>query len=181
MKRHLPTLNPIPYPLNSKKAFTLIELLVACHPKLQRRKATLGFTLIELLVVIGVLTVLLAIVLIAINPARQFAQANDTQRRSDVNAILNAVHHYAADNKGQLPAEIPSGTPEVIGGATATQADICANLVPTYIAAIPVDPQDGSYTNCTTYDTDDYSIVENGGRITVSTPAQLGGTISITR
>ena len=45
-----------------------------------------GFTLIELLVVIGILAVLLTIVLIAINPGRQFAQANNTKRRSDVNA-----------------------------------------------------------------------------------------------
>jgi prepilin-type N-terminal cleavage/methylation domain-containing protein len=50
-----------------------------------------GFTLIELVVVIGILAVLLTIVLVAINPARQFKQANDTKRRSDVNAILNAV------------------------------------------------------------------------------------------
>ncbi len=49
-----------------------------------------GFTLIELLVVIGILAILLAIVLIAINPARQFAQANDTKRESDVHTILNA-------------------------------------------------------------------------------------------
>ena len=74
--------------------------------KLSKLKNQKGFTLIELLVVIGILAVLLAITLIAINPARQFAQANNTKRRSDVNAILNAVNQYMADNKGSLPAGI---------------------------------------------------------------------------
>ena len=46
-----------------------------------------AFTLIELLVVIGVLAVFLAIPLIAITPARQFSQSNDTKRSSDVNAV----------------------------------------------------------------------------------------------
>src|SRR6266849_3374438 len=68
-----------------------------------------GFTLIELLVVIGILAVLLSIVLIAINPAKQFSQANNTKRRSDVNAILNAIDQYAADNKGTLPAGVGAG------------------------------------------------------------------------
>src|SRR5258706_9045537 len=67
-----------------------------------------GFTLIELLVVIGILAVLLAIVLIAINPAKQFSQANNTKRRSDVNAILNAIDQYAADNHGSVPTQIPA-------------------------------------------------------------------------
>ena len=142
-----------------------------------------GFTLIELLVVIGVLTILLAIVLIAINPARQFAQANDTQRRSDVNAILNAVHQYAADFKGQLPSGVPTTSAEVIGGG-GTKADICDDIVPTYIAQVPIDPVSGSYTDCTTYDTGDYSIVASGtgGRITVSTTSEVdSSTISVTR
>jgi len=114
-------------------------------PRLATRRQTLdakqGFTLIELLVVIGVLTVLLAIVLVAINPARQFSQANDTQRRSDVNAILNAIHQFAADNKGTLPTDIAT-TSKVIS-STGTPA-LCGNLVPKYIADIPIDPTAGT-------------------------------------
>ena len=59
-----------------------------------------GFTLIEILVVIGLIAILAAIVLIAINPGRQFAQARNSQRESNVNTILNAVGQDLADNKG---------------------------------------------------------------------------------
>src|SRR5882762_11753086 len=69
-----------------------------------------GFTLIELLVVIGILAILLAITLIAINPARQFGQANDTKRRSDSTEILNAIGQYGASNGGNLPSEVTSLT-----------------------------------------------------------------------
>ena len=82
-----------------------------------------GFTLIELLVVIGILAVLLAITLIAINPARQFSLANNTKRSSDVNAILNAVNQYMADHKGALPTGISACTaaaPCDIAGPTAS-------------------------------------------------------------
>src|SRR3990167_1824527 len=110
-----------------------------------RRRLNSGFTLIELLVVIGVLTVLLAIVLVAINPTRQFQQANDTQRRSDVNAILNAIHQYGVDNKGSLPAGIPTVTPAVIGSDTAGgEVDLCSDLVTKYLAHLPLDATAGT-------------------------------------
>jgi len=163
-----------------------------------------GFTLIELLVVIGVLTILLAIVLIAINPARQFAQANNTQRRSDVNAILNAVHQYAADNGGNLPTGIDATARTICvtgaGPACAVSAvDLCsstnAEIVSTYLADLPLDPSDGT-TDATgvetcadmvpatdTYNTG-YTIQELGssGRIVVIAPsAELSETIQVTR
>ncbi|HVU79832.1 MAG TPA: prepilin-type N-terminal cleavage/methylation domain-containing protein, partial [Candidatus Paceibacterota bacterium] len=59
-----------------------------------------GFTLIEVLIVIGIIAILAAIVIVAINPAKQFAQARNTQRESNIGAILNAIGQRAADNKG---------------------------------------------------------------------------------
>lgn len=146
--------------------------------KLIRNK---GFTLIELLVVIGILTILFAIVLVAINPSRQFRQANNTQRRSDVNAILNAVTQYAADNNGALPTGI-TNTDTNIGSGTG-DVDICDDLVDTYIAEMPVDPTEGSWTDCNSYDAG-YTISTSGnsGRITVAAPnAELDEEIELTR
>ena len=178
MKSAMPNINVNSQSKIVNRFFSIHHLPFTIH---QRK---LGFTLIELLVVIGVLTVLLAIVLIAINPARQFAQANDTQRRSDVNAILNAVHQYAADNKGTLP-----GAGEITATATvmdATNFEVtCDDIVPTYIAAMPVDPDSsvGTPGICSVYDTGSYSIsVGASSRITVSTTSEVdSSTISVTR
>jgi prepilin-type N-terminal cleavage/methylation domain-containing protein len=147
-----------------------------------------GFTLIELLVVIGILAVLLAITLIAINPARQFSQANNTKRSSDVNALLNAIDQYAADTKGALP----TGIDITVKNISNTGANICDALVTKYLAALPVDPLTNGGTPISqvsgicpaTYDTN-YTVVKsaNDNRITVSAPAtELGATaISVTR
>lgn len=143
-----------------------------------------GFTLIELLVVIGVLAILLAVVLIAINPAKHFADSNDTQRRSDVNSILNAVHQYMASHNGTPPAGIDSTAKNI---ASTGGVDLCDVLVPTYLADLPVDPKTGSRsaTPCTagTYDTN-YTIESSSSdnRIKVTAPGHEGTTaISVTR
>ena len=144
-----------------------------------------GFTLIELLVVIGILAVLLAITLIAINPANQFAKANNTKRRSDVNAILNAVNQYMADNKGVLPTGITTTARTIANGAG--EADLCTVLVPKYIAALPVDPQTNNgleISNCLAAYVTNYEIIQStaDSRITVSAPgAELAETIAVTR
>ena len=143
-----------------------------------------GFTLIELLVVIGILAVLLAITLIAVNPAENIEDAEDTQRRSDATQILNAVSKYVVDNNGNVPTGV-TGTAAQIGDGSG-QVDICGALVPTYIAAIPQDPDTGGNgideTECAagTYATG-YNISVLNGRVTVAAPNANEGTIEVTR
>ena len=73
-----------------------------------------GFTLIELLIVIGIIAILAAVVIVALNPGRQFSQARNTQRSSNVNTILNAVGQYMADNNGVLPPYLASSTADQV-------------------------------------------------------------------
>lgn len=136
-----------------------------------------GFTLIEILVVIGLIALLAAIVIIAINPARQFAQGRDTQRISNVETILNAIGQRIADNKGTLKGDncgdIPTATSTAITWDANQNDGNLGCLVPTYISSVLKDP-DGS----------DYHVVKDATtkRITVSAPkAEITKPISITR
>jgi len=153
------------------------------------KRFTKGFTLIEILVVIGIIAILAAIVIVAINPARQFAQARNTQRESDVSTILNAIGQNMVDNKGvfgglptdpctgvlsDIPVE-PQFDPEDpnavttegnIGTDVGGAADVNLScLAPTYLAsAVPFDPT-GSAENAK------YTVqVDDKGRFTVCAP-----------
>ena len=151
-----------------------------------------GFTLIELLVVIGILAILFAITLIAINPAKQFAQANDTKRRSDVSAILNAIGQYSVDNSGQLPGDGigPGGTDMITTSnrlISSTGANICAFLIPKYVAQLPTDPASAAagapIISCAgAYDTG-YFVIKSAqdNRLTISAVGQIVSVISVTR
>ncbi|TAN58688.1 prepilin-type N-terminal cleavage/methylation domain-containing protein [Patescibacteria group bacterium] len=77
-----------------------------------------GFTLIELLVVIGIIAVLFAVVLIAINPAKRFAEANNTRRSMDARNILDALTTYTADSKN-APPNLPSALTCIGNGQSA--------------------------------------------------------------
>jgi len=57
-----------------------------------------GFTLIELLLVIAILGVLSAAVVIAINPTKRLAQANDTKVKSDMQQIATGLSSYYTEN-----------------------------------------------------------------------------------
>lgn len=120
--------------------------------KIKKQK---GFTLIEILVVIGIIAILAAVVLIAINPARQFAQARDSQRVSNLNTILNAVGQRMADNRGVFAGTFEIGgttyicgilsatTTNIMKDMAATTTEVSGNLgclIPTYLPDLPTDP-----------------------------------------
>lgn len=146
-----------------------------------------GFTLIEILITMAILVMLAAIVIVAINPARQFAQARNTQRWSAVNSILNAVHQNMIDNQGVwnisgCGVSLPS-TATIIKKTAGS--DICGCLVPAYLVALPYDSNatGAGYTDCNTYDTA-YTVLKDAttGRITIAAPqAELSQSITVTR
>jgi prepilin-type N-terminal cleavage/methylation domain-containing protein len=152
-----------------------------------KNKKQKGFTLIEILVVIGIIAILAGIVLVAINPARQFASARDTERSNALNVLLNAIGQNMVDNKGVFVCNtgiIPSTLTPLVHPLTAIPvgalriatgtADVNLGcLVPTYVSSFPIEPgiSGAFWGNPTSYDTGYYVIQDNssagGGRITV--------------
>lgn len=145
-----------------------------------RKKFKYGFTLIELLLVIGIIAILAAIVIVAINPTKQLGDARDAQRRSDVNTILNAVYQYAIDNNGVLPTGITTSAAYICTNeATCTgYADLDA-LTASYLVSIPADPQYTAGSASTLYEI----VKDTNGRVTVSAPncEADGCSITVTR
>jgi type IV pilus assembly protein PilA len=144
-----------------------------------------GFTLIELLLVIGIIAILAAIVIVAINPTKQLGDARNAQRKSDVNTILSATWQYAIDHGGNIPSTISTAVRPVCQAdydpatcVTALNGVSLRMLSGTYLVSIPKDPQVTATGTGTRYNISR----DTNGRITVAAPgAEQNTTISVSR
>ncbi len=144
-------------------------------------KTKKGFTLLEVLLVVAIIAILAGIVIVALNPGKQLADARNTQRQADVNTILNAVYQYSIDNKGNMPGTITVSSTAICktGASSCTgYIDLSAlTLNEKYLTALPNDPS-ASSTSITGYNISKSA----NNRITVTAPsAENGQTISATK
>lgn len=127
-----------------------------------------------------IITVFLIAALILINPAQQFSNARDAQRRSDVTFILNGVSMYKAAHDGQLPSSITTAEQEI----SKNGADLCADLVPAYMVSLPVDlvQNDDPIVDCTSNYNTNYTIqILPDGKIKVAAPQSEFAEVSVSR
>jgi hypothetical protein len=106
--------------------------------------------------------------------------ARDSQRRADINTILNSIYQFALDHQGRIPDGIGNTAREICQ----TGVEDCegrADLSPleaTYLKRIPTDPLTPAESNGTGYTVRQ----DTEGRVTVSAPkAEAGTAISVTR
>jgi prepilin-type N-terminal cleavage/methylation domain-containing protein len=147
-----------------------------------------GFTLLEILLVVAAIAILAGIVIVAINPGQQLAETRDVQRRSDVNAIANALVQYYIKN-GDYPDNLESSDSEgckpydesygicAEDESCSDGSDLSALSSDDYITAIPSDPsvEDVSYSGYSAFE------IESSSRVKVCAPLAEEDEIFVTR
>lgn len=137
-----------------------------------------GFTLLELLLVVAAIGILATIVFAVLSPADTLNKFRDTNRLSNIQAIMSAMSLYAIDNNGDVP--------NVGDWTEATTLTICGNADHNascdldftdltddskYLIEVPSDPSaDGNSSGYT-------AIISATGVVTISAPNASTGTV----
>src|SRR5687768_7060552 len=85
------------------------------------RKHRLGFTLVELLVVIGIIAILIAILLPALQAAREHAKS--VQCLSNLRGCGQILYIYASQNKGMFPPMALQSPETLVAGGPIVNPD----------------------------------------------------------
>lgn len=101
-----------------------------------------GFTLVELLVVVAILGILMAAVVLAINPAEIMKKSRDATRLSDMASLRQALDFAVADGV-TLTETVADG--DSTAGSRVTTGGGWVNVdVSKYLSVLPIDPKNGS-------------------------------------
>ena len=101
-----------------------------------------GFTLVELLVVVAIMGILMAAVVLAINPAEMMKKSRDATRLSDMVSLRQALDFAVADGT-ELTVTAAAGD-STIGTRVTTGAGWVNVDVSKYLSTLPIDPRNGT-------------------------------------
>ncbi len=130
-------------PVDSINTEVIIETEV--NPKIKKSNKGLIIIIVIILSLVccAIVAILFALSFIAIDPAKNFMDARDAQRLSDVESIKNAVNQYASENNLGLSdfEDMPSCTiTSTKIGTKSGMVNLTDKLVDAYITEIPFDP-----------------------------------------
>ena len=133
-------------------------------------------TLKKRIAIIAAAIIFLFAIIIFINPSKKLAEMRNSNRRTDVIALVNATYQYNKDTNGKL-LELITEIPEIIcnsSGAACNGFIDLSEMVATkkYINKIPTDPKEK------TPNSSGYQISKTAnGRISVTAPNAERGAI----
>ena len=102
-----------------------------------------GYSLLEILPTLSLLAALAIIVILSLNPKKQFEDARNAKRHTDLFLIADALASHARETNGGVISQIPVlPTPalEICRGAPAANCLSLDPLLGVYLDAIPTDP-----------------------------------------
>jgi type II secretory pathway pseudopilin PulG len=137
---------------------------------------------------IAIITIIASMVIVSINPAKRFKDSRESQRKANVETILNAIQQNIVDNKGVFTCTAnPAGykafdnnarTIKYVASAAdaGTTATDLAPCIADYLATLPFDPSisGAKWVSPTDYNTE-YKVKKFGtvGQITVSAQSEV--------